>query len=89
MAETSPQPRRYFTEAAREAARSARAAKREEPDDFGTPEVFVVKAGDRTFTWEIRRFGGLLIQRGAEFFASQGPSASRWGTGPGRLVCRP
>ncbi len=34
-------------------------------------EVFVVKAGDRAFTGELRRFGGLLLQRGTESFTSQ------------------
>ena len=71
MTETPSQPGRHFTEAARQAARSARAAKHAEPDRFGVPEVFVVKAGDRAFTWELRRFGGLLLQRGAESFTSQ------------------
>ena len=60
-----------FTSAALEAAAKARAAKRETPDTFGQPEMFVVKAGDHAFTWELRRFGGVVLQRGAEAFASQ------------------
>lgn len=60
-----------FTEAARQAAKDAKAAKRTEPDTFGVPELFVVKAGPHTFTWELRRFGGVLLKRGIEAFASQ------------------
>lgn len=71
MTDTTPRPRPHFTSAARQAALEARAARRAEPDRFGLPEVFVVKADERTFTWEIRRFGGLLLQRGAESFANQ------------------
>ena len=71
MTETPSRPGRHFTEAARQAGQSAIAARRVEADRFGVPEVFIVKAGDRTFTWEIRRFGGLLLQRGGEPFNSQ------------------
>ncbi|RYC28875.1 hypothetical protein D3273_26950 [Lichenibacterium minor] len=53
------------------AALAARAAKRAEPDTFGLPELFVVKAGDQRFTWELRRFGGVVLQRGAEPFPNQ------------------
>ena len=60
-----------FTSAALEAAAKARAAKRETPDRFGVPELFIVKADDHAFTWELRRFGGLLLQRGSDSFASQ------------------
>lgn len=63
-------PRRRFTEAARIAAAEARKAKREGPDTFGSPELFVVKAGERSFTWELRRFGGVLLQRGPASFDS-------------------
>ena len=61
---------RHFTDAAREAALAARRAKRAEPDTFGLPEVFVVKAGDQSYAWELRRFGGVLLERGIEAFAS-------------------
>ena len=60
-----------MSEKARIAAAAALAAKRAEPDDFGMPELYVVKAGDHAFTWELRRFGGVVLQRGAEAFASQ------------------
>lgn len=41
-----------------------------EPDTFGLPEVFIVKADDRAFTWELRRFGGVVLERGVETFPS-------------------
>ena len=63
---------RHFTDAAREAALAARRAKREEPDTFGLPELFVVKAGDQSYTWELRRFGGVLLERGIGAFDSLG-----------------
>ncbi len=62
---------RDFTDAAREAALAARRAKRDGPDTFGLPELFVVKAGDQSYTWELRRFGGVLLERGIEAFDSQ------------------
>lgn len=58
----------YFTEAARLAA----AAKRREtalyPRDIMTPEVFVVRVTptSNTFTWELRRFGGVVLRRGED-----------------------
>lgn len=61
---------RVFTEAARMAALAARQAKREQPDRFGLPELFIVSAGAHAFTWELRRFGGVVLQRGSETFAS-------------------
>lgn len=60
-----------FTEKARLAALAARAAKRAEPDTFGLPELFVVKAEGKAFTWELRRFGGVVLQHGAESFPNQ------------------
>ena len=63
-----PKSARRFTEAARLAAAEARRAKREGPDTFGLPELFTVKDGNRGFTWELRRFGGLVLQRGSETF---------------------
>ncbi|WP_237481231.1 hypothetical protein [Lichenibacterium dinghuense] len=68
MPSIQPQTRRHFTDAARAAAAAARKAKREGPDRFGQPEMFVVKAGERAFTWELRRFGGVVLQRGPEGF---------------------
>lgn len=59
---------RRFTEAARIAAAAARRAKREAPDTFGLPELFIVKAGEHDFSWELRRFGGVVLQRGPEAY---------------------
>ena len=58
--------RRHFTQAARDAAFAARAAKRARPSTFGIPELFVVRAprGDMSFTWEIRQHGGVVLQKG-------------------------
>lgn len=61
--------RRHFSAAAREAALLARAAKRALPDRFGEPDVFIVRnEPDRAFTWELRRFGGIVLQRGEASF---------------------
>lgn len=67
----SPRAKCQFTEAARKAAIIARKAKAEIPRHFGLPELFVVRVGGRTFTWELRQFGGVLLERGIEAFASQ------------------
>ena len=67
---SSNQTGRGFTEAARRAAALAKAAKRAEPDRFGAPELFIVKAGERAFTWELRRFGGIVLQRTSKAFAT-------------------
>lgn len=64
MPEPFKKTKRRFTEAARQAAMEARAAKRAEPDCFGKPELYITRAGDKAFNWEIRRFGGVLLQRG-------------------------
>lgn len=69
MAPSTPSSR-GSNEAARIAAAVARDAKREGPDTFGHPELFIVPAGAHAFTWELRRFGGVVLQRGPEAFAS-------------------
>ncbi len=68
----NPASRRHFTEAARAAARAAWAEKLTLPSKFGHPELFVVRAPSdaTTYTWEIRRHGGVLLQKGKEGFAS-------------------
>ena len=63
-----PKSGRRFTEAARLAAAEARRAKREGPDTFGVPELFILRDGNHGFTWELRRFGGLVLQHGSETF---------------------
>ncbi len=72
MKNDNPENRRHFTDAARAAAKAARAAKRALPSTFGLPELFVVRApsGDMAFTWEIRRHGGLVLQKGTNGLAS-------------------
>ena len=59
---------RHFTDAARAAAVAARRVKAAEFQSFGAPELFVVRASsdDMAFTWELRRFGGVVIQKGAD-----------------------
>lgn len=63
-----PKSGRWFTDAARLAAAEARRTKRESADPFGTPELFIVREGGHSFTWELRRFGGLVLQRGSGTF---------------------
>ena len=59
-----------------EAARLAAVAKRREiaavPKDKARVEVFVVRreAAGRSFGWEIRRFGSVVVERSAAAFAS-------------------
>ena len=69
MDSTTPSKKRSFTEAARAAAAAARQAKKLLPkaDAYG---VFAVRvtADDRMFSWEIRKFGGLVISRGDRLF---------------------
>ena len=57
--------RRHFTDAARAAALEARRRKRDSALPAGVPEVFVVRrpnAGSG-YGWEVRRFGGLVLDR--------------------------
>lgn len=49
---------------------SARKVSMDRSEPFGSPEVFVVSAGGRAFTWELRQFGGIMLERGPEAFAS-------------------
>ena len=62
--------RRYFTDAARVAAGEARRLKREHPVAKGLPEVFAVHlpARGKTFGWEIRRFGSVVLEQGVDQF---------------------
>ena len=59
--------RRRFTDAARAAAVEARRRKREAAVPRETPEVYVVRlpGAHLQFGWEIRRFGALVIEKGA------------------------
>ena len=76
MVDVLPRSGPPFTEAAL-AAQAALVAKRAERR-FGRPELFAVDTGDRSLTWEVRRFGGVLLQRGAETFLGYSFGASRW-----------
>lgn len=61
---------RHFTDAARAAAKEARRRKKEMQADPNRPEIFVARASpeSRSFIWEIRRFGGVLLHRGSESY---------------------
>lgn len=65
MLESKRPNRRHFTDAARLAAKEARRRKKEMQADPNRPEIFVARAGpeSRGFVWEIRRFGGVLLDR--------------------------
>ncbi len=67
---TSKPPRHYFTEVARAAAAEAKRIKRENPAPKDLVEVFAVHlpATGKMFSWEIRRFGGLVVDRGVDQF---------------------
>ena len=64
MAANTTSSRRQFTDAARQAAVEARRLKRDLKIDPNRPEIFVVRGVQdaRLFTWEIRRYGGVLLQ---------------------------
>ena len=72
---------RHFTDAARAAAKEARRRKKEARADPNRPEIFVARAGpdSRLFVWEIRRFGGVLLDRGTAPYhdAAEARSAGR------------
>ena len=70
---SSTQPtKRCFTDAARAAALAARQAKARLPKGDGL-EVFAVRGtdGGKTFSWEIRRFGGVSVEFGDALFETQ------------------
>ncbi|MGI3901550.1 MAG: hypothetical protein ACRYGP_01345 [Janthinobacterium lividum] len=69
MDSTAPSGRRFFTDVARAAAAAARQAKSLLPKTDGF-EVFAVRAAadDKMFSWEIRKFGGLVVDRGNKLF---------------------
>lgn len=62
-------PKRDTAAAARAAAAEVREARRADPYAFGRPELFVVAAGHRAFAWELRRFGGVILERGLERYS--------------------
>ncbi len=70
--------KRRFSEAARAAAMEARRRKREEAVPLDTPEVFVVRRPDAGlgYGWEIRRFGGVVIDREDVGYSTPGAARS-------------
>lgn len=64
--------RRCFTPAAREAGRAVRRAKALQREDIAAPQVFVVRRTSfpDPFAWEIRRFGGMVLDRSDVGFPS-------------------
>lgn len=62
----------YFSDAARAAGLEVRRRKARTPALKDGPEVFAVHfpATAGTFSWEIRRFGSIVLQRGVEQFST-------------------
>jgi hypothetical protein len=61
---------KYFTEAARVAAAIARRKQADQKaQNSGRSEVFVVRAGN-CYTWEVRKFGALVVLGSNQHFAS-------------------
>ena len=62
---------RHFTKKAREALAEARRRARENPVVRETVEVFLTRVpGGKLYGWEIRQFGGVVIEKGQESFAT-------------------
>ena len=70
---SSKPTRRHFTDAARAAAKEARRRKQQVRATMGfdCPEIFVVRrpGGTLQYHWEIRRFGGVVLDRSDAAFA--------------------
>lgn len=66
MSQVNRRSRHYFTEAARLAAMAKRREMALHPRDKMAVEVFVVRMAPASsaFTWELRRFGGIVLSRG-------------------------
>lgn len=76
---------RQFSQAAREGAVAARKAKALIQENLATPRVFIVRhdCPSTPFTWEIRRFGGVILVKGDLGF----PSLSMaWAAGEAMLA---
>lgn len=72
MTDIDRRTRRYFTEAAREGAKAKRREMALNPRDKLALELFVVRLAPSAaaFTWEIRQFGGIILERGETGFPS-------------------
>ena len=70
---TNRTSRRYFTSAARKAGLEARREAAVLKKDLMTPALFVVRQSDQSqlFGWEIRRFGGVLLNRSETGYDTQ------------------
>ena len=73
MLTVRPPTKRHFTEAARAAALATRRRNQEHKVDPNRPEVFVVRGveNERLYKWEIRRFGGVLLQDSSARFETR------------------
>lgn len=61
-----------FSPEARRAAIEARQRRFVARDPSGAPQIFVVRlAGPQWFGWEIRKFGGLVVNRSEACFETQ------------------
>lgn len=69
-----PTDRRHFTEAARAAAMASRLRKQQIAAPLDAPEVFIVRSTSASgpYAWEIRRFGGLVLDRSSGGFLDPG-----------------
>ena len=63
---------RHLTEAAREAAAAVREAKKALPKEEREFSLFVVRSSPNRshYTWQIRRFGGVIVQQAETIFVS-------------------
>lgn len=78
-------PRRGFTQAARDAARAARLRNAELKSQTNEIDVFVVRADLAVaFRWEIRKFGGVVLERSIDTFPSAGVARRAGQTALGR-----
>ena len=81
--------RRQFTEAAQAAAMERRREKALRPQDMTAPKLFVVRLtpASNAFTWEIRRFGGVILHRGEAGFPSMKQAYSTGALALAALAC--
>ena len=79
---------RFFTATARAAARETRHRKRAASRMHDGRDVFVIRHGTEnlTFGWEIRQYGGIVIQRGEAFHESAAAARAEGETALARLT---
>ena len=73
MSEPAQQRGPYFTPAARLAATAARKRRFEDRGPLDQPQIFVVRSApeESRYRWEIRKFGGILLERSLDVYDSQ------------------